>query len=131
MYYNALIVNQVCELGPLEKEIMDIIWSECPCNVRSVCEKLQEDRDIAYTTVMTVMSRLVEKGVLCRHKKGKAHVYDVCTSRQDMARFQARNFFAALFERYEEDGMTALREEIDRLPEEQQKALQNIFPEIR
>ncbi|MCD8484531.1 BlaI/MecI/CopY family transcriptional regulator [Candidatus Woesebacteria bacterium] len=120
-------MNQVCQLGPLEKEIMDIIWSECPCNVRSVHEKLQNDREIAYTTVMTVMGRLVEKGILCRHKKGKAHVYDVCTSRRDMARFQARNFLAALFDRYEEDGIKALQDEIDRLPEDQQEILQTIF----
>ncbi len=120
-------MNQVCQLGPLEKEVMDVMWGECPCSVRDVCDRLQTDREIAYTTVMTVMGRLVEKGVLCRQKKGKAHVYDVCTSRKDMARFQVQTFFMSLFERYEEDGIDALREEIMTLPPEKQKILQNIF----
>lgn len=120
-------MNQVCQLGSLEKEIMDVMWEGCPCGVRKVYERLQKDRDIAYTTVMTVMSRLVDKGVLCRQKKGKAHVYDVCTSRKDMARFQAKKFLNNLFSSYEEDGLTALREEINQLPPEKQKVLQNIF----
>lgn len=120
-------MNQVCQLGSLEKEIMDVMWEGCPCGVREVCDRLQEEREIAYTTVMTVMSRLVDKGILCRYKKGKAHVYDVCTSRKDMARFQTKNFLESLFDRYEEDGITALKEEIDQLPPEKQKVLQNIF----
>lgn len=120
-------MNQVCQLGPLEKEIMDIMWCQCPCSVRDVCDRLQEDREIAYTTIMTVMGRLVDKGVLCRYKKGKAHVYDVCTSKIDMARFQTQNFLDNLFERYGEDGFTALQEEIRKLPPEKQKILQNIF----
>lgn len=120
-------MNQVSQLGPLEREVMDVMWGTCPCSVRDVCDRLKEDREIAYTTVMTVMSRLVEKGVLCRFKKGKAHVYDVCTSRKDMARFQARTFLDNLFERYEQDGFTALQEEVDQLPAEKKEILQNIF----
>jgi len=120
-------MNSVCQLGSLEKEIMDIMWHECPCSVRDVCTKIQANREVAYTTIMTVMGRLVEKGVLCREKKGKAHVYRVCTSRKDMARFEIDNFFSTLFECYESDGVLALQEEVSKLSKEKQEVLRNIF----
>src|SRR6478735_5686433 len=53
-------------LGPLETEIMQIIWQDERSTVKKVHRKLSAHRDIAYTTVMTTMSRLAEKGVLNR-----------------------------------------------------------------
>ena len=49
-------------LGPLETEIMQIIWQDERSTVKKVHRKLSQQRDIAYTTVMTTMSRLAEKG---------------------------------------------------------------------
>lgn len=58
-------------LGPLEAKVMQTIWGmKTPVRVRAVYEKLQKERDIAYTTVMTTMTTLYEKGLLDR-KVGK------------------------------------------------------------
>jgi len=59
-------------LGPLETEIMQTIWQDERSTVKKVHRKLSQQRDIAYTTVMTTMSRLAEKGVLNRHREGLA-----------------------------------------------------------
>jgi predicted transcriptional regulator len=67
------------DFGPLESEVMDAIWRAGePVDVRDVMEELNERRSdpLAYTTVMTVMSRLAEKEVLSRHKAGRAYVYE-------------------------------------------------------
>ena len=48
-------------LGPLETEIMQIIWQDERSTVKKVHRKLSQHRDIAYTTVMTTMSRLVRR----------------------------------------------------------------------
>lgn len=108
-------------LGHLEQDIMDILWNECPCCVRTVHERLKTDREIAYTTVMTVMSRLVEKGVLCRERTGKKHVYTACLSRKEMARLATENYLTALFDRFQEDGFQALQEGLSERPDPQRE----------
>lgn len=62
-------------LGPLETEIMRLLWQDKRSTVKKVHRKLTQQRDIAYTTVMTTMSRLAEKGVLNRQREGLAYVY--------------------------------------------------------
>lgn len=62
-------------LGSLEEEIMQIIWQEKNASVRVVFEKLKKKRAIAYTTVMTIMSRLHTKGILKRHNNNGAYLY--------------------------------------------------------
>lgn len=53
-------------LGELESDIMNIIWKLETASVRDVLAKLEKKRKVAYTTVMTVMTRLVDKGILKR-----------------------------------------------------------------
>jgi predicted transcriptional regulator len=64
------------EFGQLEGAIMDVIWSgNRPYSVREVRERMEYDRPVAYTTVMTVMGILHGKGVLRREKHGRAWRY--------------------------------------------------------
>jgi predicted transcriptional regulator len=70
-------------LGPLEAEVMDVVWSsDGPVSVRTMLERLNDGRrqQLAYTTVMTVMSRLVEKEVLSRQREGRGYVYEASVS---------------------------------------------------
>lgn len=70
-------------LGKLEEEIMQIIWQEKNVSVRCVFEKLKKKRDIAYTTVMTIMSRLHAKGILNRKpQENGAYVYTPTQSKE-------------------------------------------------
>lgn len=70
-------------LGPLETEIMRLLWKEKRSTVKKVHRVLSQQRDIAYTTVMTTMSRLAEKGVLERQRDGLAYVYTPAISEDD------------------------------------------------
>jgi len=66
-------------LGPLEAEVMERIWGAGePMTVRQLVERINEGRrkPLAYTTVMTVMSRLAEKGALRRRSQGRGYVYE-------------------------------------------------------
>lgn len=67
-------------LGPLEAEVMGVVWaSDRPVTVREIMERLNgraNAQALAYTTVMTVMNRLVEKDVLRRRKEGRGYVYE-------------------------------------------------------
>ena len=63
-------------LGDLESQVMEIIWQSTePVSVRKVADILQKQRKIAYTTVMTIMVRLTEKGVLVRHLRKASYLY--------------------------------------------------------
>ncbi len=62
-------------LGSLEAQIMRVLWDQPRLPVRSVVGLLPGRRVRAYTTVMTVMNRLFEKGLLQREAAGRAHVY--------------------------------------------------------
>ncbi|HEU5155592.1 MAG TPA: BlaI/MecI/CopY family transcriptional regulator [Streptosporangiaceae bacterium] len=69
--------------GELEAAIMERLWSyRRPTNVREVLEDLRRDREIAYTTVMTVMDNLHRKGWLRRTRVGRAYVYEPVASRE-------------------------------------------------
>ena len=68
--------NKIKVLGELESEIMEAIWACGQASVRCVLDKLQKRKKVAYTTVMTVMSRLYEKGILSRKMdKSGAFIY--------------------------------------------------------
>jgi predicted transcriptional regulator len=64
-------------IGPLEAEILALVWARdpTPVSVRELYEKLLDKRQIAYTTVMTVMSNLVKKGLLARDESKTTYLY--------------------------------------------------------
>lgn len=69
-------------LGDLEQDVMTVVWQLNTATVRSVWDKLQRTRDIAYTTVMTTMDRLTKKGILTRTKINKAYHYTATVTEQ-------------------------------------------------
>ena len=65
-------------LGPLEAEVLEQLWAtDAPLTVREVLGGLNDGRvpPLAYTTVMTVMSRLADKGILVRRQQGRGYQY--------------------------------------------------------
>jgi predicted transcriptional regulator len=72
-------------LGDLEREVMQQLWDAPePLTVRQVHERLSRSRDLAYTTVMTVLDRLAKKGVALRQKQDRAYLYAPAQSREEM-----------------------------------------------
>lgn len=66
----------MARLGELERAVMDQLWSAPePQTVRQVHEALSERRDLAYTTVMTVLQRLAKKDLVVQHRDDRAHRY--------------------------------------------------------
>ncbi len=70
--------------GELELAVMEIVWGHTWVNVRDVLGVLKrEGRPLAYTTVMTVMSRLNDKGWLVVEKRGRAYYYRAAYARAE------------------------------------------------
>lgn len=78
-YYSRSMLPPVTvtpELGPLEMEVLGLLSAEEPLPVAAVQERLSRSgRELAYTTVMTVLVRLHEKGLCTRKKQGTRFLY--------------------------------------------------------
>jgi predicted transcriptional regulator len=71
-------------LGDLEAAIMDVMWAaDGPLPVREVLERLRQERELAYTTVQTVMDILYRKGWVDRELKRRAYLYWAKAGRED------------------------------------------------
>ena len=71
-------------LGELELEIMQVIWARQRVTVREVLEVLTERRPLAYTTVMTVMTRLMDKGILRQHRQDRTYEYEAIYTSEEL-----------------------------------------------
>lgn len=84
-------------LGELEGEVMTVVWQKKSCSVRDVLCDLQKEREIAYTTVMTVMSRLHKKGFVQRIKEGQAFVYQPTMTKDELQKEAVKNVLKGIF----------------------------------
>jgi predicted transcriptional regulator len=85
-------------LTPQELGIMKVVWRKEQATVRDVYEALQESRPVAYTTVMTMMRILQEKGFLTKVAEDKAHVYAPTQPRQQVLGSMVRDFVDRVFD---------------------------------
>lgn len=79
-------------LHDLEATIMDVVWGKGLSSfaVGDVLAILEKQRDIAYTTVMTTVTRLYEKGILERERDGKRYLYSPKLTREEFLQSTAR-----------------------------------------
>jgi BlaI family penicillinase repressor len=80
-----------------ELEIMKIVWRSGASTVRGVYEDLLERRRIAYTTVMTMMNILEQKGYLKKTQKDRAYVYQASKPQKQVIRGMVREFVDRVF----------------------------------
>ena len=85
------------KLTDLELEIMNVIWEKGEATVKEVQRELSKRRPLAYTTILTVLSRLAQKGVLEFRKVGKAHVFKAKMSKNVVARSRLSDLIDKLF----------------------------------
>jgi BlaI family penicillinase repressor len=80
-----------------ELEIMKVIWKLETATVRQVYETLLKKRRIAYTTVMTMMNILEQKGYLKKQQDDRAYVYQPAQPQQQVIRSMVREFLDRVF----------------------------------
>ena len=73
-------------LGPTEAALMELAWEHDSLTVKRALYFLDDNRDRAYTTVMTVLKRLSDKGLLKRRKSGRGYVYTPAVDRMTFLR---------------------------------------------
>jgi predicted transcriptional regulator len=94
---------------PLELACLKALWQLQEGNVRAVQEVVAISRPLAYTTIMTVLDRLVRKGKLARRKVGRAFIYSPEASRDSMRRAAVRELLEGFFDSSEAELLLFLR----------------------
>jgi BlaI family transcriptional regulator, penicillinase repressor len=85
-------------LTPGELAIMKLVWELERATVRDVYEALREQRPVAYTTVMTMLRILEEKGYVAKTVEDRAHVYTPTKPRQQVLGAMVREFVDRVFD---------------------------------
>lgn len=105
-------MSNSAQLGPLEQEVMRIAWTKKRVTAREIVTELQQHRSIAYTTVMTIMTRLVQKGYLSEvEKQGKAIVFQSTSTQTTAMRNLVKNMFSSLVDQFGEEAVAAFVDE--------------------
>lgn len=96
-----MAINSIKILSDSESEIMEIVWCNGQTCVRDVLKELKKRKKIAYTTVMTVMSRLHEKGVLKRKMNGSgAFVYEPVSDKKTFIEKKSEKIIKGFLKEY-------------------------------
>lgn len=86
------------DLTTAERRIMDVLWDRGEASVRDVADALKDKYDLAYTTVMTTMKIMADKGYLSFRKEGRAHIYAPLLSRDRARRSALSTLLTSLFD---------------------------------
>ena len=68
---------------PGELEVLKVLWDRGPATVREVMEVLNRERERAYTSVMSLMNVMTDKGLLQREPQGRAFIYQAAVPREE------------------------------------------------
>ena len=93
---------------PLELECLKALWEIGQGTVKDVRNVLSESRSLAYTTVMTVLDRLVQRGHIERRKVGRSFVYTPLLGRDELRRLAVKELVGSLFGGSEEELLSYL-----------------------
>jgi predicted transcriptional regulator len=107
---------------------MEAVWTQGEVTVRDVHARLRQIRPIAYTTVMTTMGRLSEKGFLRRIENQPAHRYHPLVSREQYARSTAHSVIDWLLSRFRDPALAYF---IDRVEESDVDAIETLRKAIQ
>jgi predicted transcriptional regulator len=124
--------KSIDDLGELQRAIMETVWELGEATVAQVRQRLAPRKELAYTTVLSVMQKLEKAGWLRHRAEGKTYLYQPRKSRSEIGAMSLRRFMdrvfhgdpMAVFQHLLEDqslsqeDLTALRNMIDRRKKE-------------
>ena len=85
-------------LTPTELEMMNVIWRIGPCTVNQVVESLREHRELAYTSVSTMVRILEQKGIVASRREGRGHLYEAIVTKPEYQALSLRQLVSNVFD---------------------------------
>ena len=108
-------------LSELEQEVMNIVWEFEICSVREVLEQISKHKELAYTTIATILQRLHEKGFVIRKNKYFAVHYAAKISKEVYSKNMARTFIQKFVGTFGDVAIASFAESVDKLPKEKRE----------
>jgi len=112
-------------LGPLEQEVMRCVWQQKTCTAREVWNCVSLNRKIAYNTIQTIMTRLMQKGMLKRMLNGKTHHYQPVVKQKKTLTFLIRQAMSSFTKSFGEEALIAFVDGLEDLSDETRQKLIN------
>ncbi len=116
-------------LGSLELQVMEFMWQTGEATVQQVVKTIKRRRPIAYTTVMTVMGHLVDKGLLARTMEGKRYRYQIARSRDEFLLDSSRSMIHTIVDDFGDLAIAQFLGEIDNIDAGKLEELRNRIQE--
>ena len=116
-------------LTPQELAIMKVVWQLETATVRDIYEQLRARRDVAYTTVLTMMKILEQKGYVKKTREDRAFVYRPARPRQQVIGGMVREFIDRVFDGASRPMLLHLVKET-KLSDKERKALLRAIEEV-
>lgn len=116
-------------LGSLETQVMEFMWQTGEATVQEVTDALNRKRRTAYTTVMTVMVHLVDKGLLARTKEGKRYRYMVARGKQEFLRDSSNSRLQDLIGDFGDIAIAQFLEQIEQIDDDRLQRLKDLVQE--
>jgi predicted transcriptional regulator len=87
----------VTELGELQLAVLQLLWRTKESSAAEVHAALSEDRDVAITTVSTILTRLDRRGLIKHRAEGRTFIYRAAISEPDVRRSMLGSMVSSLF----------------------------------
>jgi predicted transcriptional regulator len=66
----------------LELAILKVVWTQGPCSIKQIQEGLAASRELAYSTVVTMLAIMASKGFVRKRRKANSHIYEAILQRE-------------------------------------------------
>ncbi|MDQ0247383.1 putative transcriptional regulator [Bacillus fengqiuensis] len=114
--------------GPLEAKIMTVLWAGEEMAIKDVQQALEREKAVNFNTVMTVMNRLVEKGVLHKRAEGRASLYRPILSKEEFFDTQSKELTHELIDEF---GSLVVTHMLDALEDVDQGLIEKLEQKIK
>lgn len=115
--------------GPLEAKIMEVIWSRpAPLTIKEVNAKISEDKPMSFNTIMTVMNRLVDKGILEKKPQAKHYEYNAVVTKERFLETKSKELSLDLVKEF---GPLAVTHMIDAMEQVDPELLEQLERQIK
>jgi len=123
----------VKNIGPLEREILEILWIKNESSARDICSKIEESGERrAYSTIRTIINRLVKKKIIAQRydEKQRIFLYTPLQSKIELEKRIIHGVIEDLLSRFEKSTISYLSEELSDTKDEVKK-IKNKLAEMK
>lgn len=116
-------------LSELEQEIMTVVWSLEKCTIREVVDETNKTKDLAYTTIATILERLHEKGLVKKDTSAFTVIFIPKQTKEEFSQKMARSLLDKFFGTFGDAALASFAQSIERLPKEKKEYFLKLLQE--